>query len=66
MTENQIKYREYLIHVFDDHNCDMEATIKWEYDHFPSMRTGVRDAHRELTIKERNEVLKEVLMEGAK
>jgi len=66
MTTEQVKYRKYLIRVFEDHNCDMEATIKWVYDHFPSMQTGVRDAHKELTVQERNEVLSEVLMEGAK
>lgn len=62
MTPEQIKYRNYLIAVFNDHNHDMEATIKWMYDHFPSMHTGVREAHKQLTIQQRNEVMREILM----
>lgn len=62
MTPDQVKYRDYLYRVFEDHNEDMEATIKWVYDHFPSMPVGIRDAHKQMTIQQRDEVMRELLM----
>lgn len=62
MTADQIKYRDFLIEKFNDHNCDMVSTLGYVTRH--RLPRDVQLANRNLSIVERNEVVRAVCMLG--
>lgn len=63
MTTDQTKYYDFLIKQFNDHNHDMVSTLGYVTRH--RLPRDVQLANRNLSIEERNEVVKTVCMLGA-
>jgi hypothetical protein len=64
MTEDQIKFRKFLITVYQDQRNDMIRTIVWLANHFPHLPREVHAAYLRLSSPERNAVIREVCMMG--
>lgn len=63
MTTDQMKYYDFLIKQFNDYNYDMVSTIGYVTRH--RLPRDVQAANRNLSIDERNEVIKKICMLGA-
>lgn len=64
MTQNQIKFRDYLLRIFADHRHDMISSIIWLSRHFNQLPHDVHVAYRHLSVAERNTVIREVCLMG--
>lgn len=64
MTEDQIKFRQLLIPIYQDQRNDMIRTIVWLSNHFNKLPHEVHAAYLRLSSPERNAVIREVCMMG--
>lgn len=64
MTKDQIKFKNYFIQIFEQHDCNIIRSICWMGRHFHVMPDDVRVCYHHLSGKERNEVIKEICMLG--
>ena len=64
MTAGQIAYRNFVIHNFADHQYDLGRTLTWCERHYFKLAESERIAINHLSIRERNEVLLEVVTIG--
>lgn len=62
VTNDQIKYRNFLIKQFNAHNDDIVSTISYITRH--QLPRDIQAINRGLSIPERNEVIKEICMLG--
>ncbi|MCT3574149.1 hypothetical protein [Levilactobacillus brevis] len=64
MTEDQIKFRNYLISIYQDQRNDMIRSIMWMANHFNRLPHEIHAAYLRLSSPERNAVIREVCMMG--
>lgn len=64
MTEDQIKFRNYLILIYQDQRNDMFRAIMWMANHFNRLPHEIHAAYLRLSSLERNAVIREVCMMG--
>lgn len=62
MTDDQIKYRDFIIKIFKDHNQDIVSALAYATRH--RLPYAVQDANRNLSVQQRNEVIEEILYAG--
>ncbi|STX19336.1 hypothetical protein [Levilactobacillus brevis] len=64
MNNDQIKFRQFLIDVYQDQRNDMIRTIVWLSNHFNKLPHEVHASYLRLSSPERNAVIREVCMMG--
>ena len=64
MTQDQIKFRQFLIGVYQDQRNDMIRSIVWLSRHFNHIPRDIHAAYLRLSSPERNAVIREVCMMG--
>ncbi len=65
MTHNQIVFRTYFNKQFEAHNHDLFSTILWWRNHGKYIYVHQRevfDAYKDLSVKEINQVIREILL----
>ena len=64
MTTGQKVYRRFVLCNYEDHQYDLGRTLTWCERHFHKLSDPERIAMNHLTIRERNEVLSEIITLG--
>ncbi|WP_203640699.1 hypothetical protein [Levilactobacillus andaensis] len=64
MTNDQITFRKYLLHIFVDQRHDIISSLVWISNHYYRLPYHFQSAYRALSVDERNAVIREVLMNG--
>lgn len=64
MTTQQRVYRRFVLRNFADHQFDLGRTLTWCERHINKLSDPERVAMNSLTVRERNEVLQEVIQLG--
>ncbi|WP_367364912.1 hypothetical protein [Pediococcus parvulus] len=65
MTKDQITFRTAFIKQFEEHNSDLFGTILWWRNHGKYIYMHQReafDAYKNLSVKEINQVIREILL----
>lgn len=62
MNNNQKIYRAFILRSFEEYHYDMVGTLGWCQRHQYKLLTPERDAIRELTVREKNAVISELLI----
>ncbi|WP_347786915.1 hypothetical protein [Levilactobacillus brevis] len=62
MNENQKVYRRFVLRAFEDHHQDIVRALAWCQLHFYSLLKIERDAIQQLSSRERNAVISEILL----
>ncbi|ABJ64249.1 hypothetical protein [Levilactobacillus brevis] len=62
MNENQKVFRRFVLRSFEDHHEDMTRALGWCQLHFYSLLKVERDAIQQLSSRERNAVISEILL----
>lgn len=62
MTEDQKVFRRYVLRSFEDHHRDMTQALIWCQYHFNRQLKVDRDAIQKLSSRERNAVIREILL----
>lgn len=64
MTLGQKVFRRFVLRSFEEHQCDLGRTLCWCERHYNKLAEPERIAMNHLSIKERNEVLLEIVQLG--
>ena len=64
MTVGQKVFRRFVLRSFEDHQYDLGRTLTWCERHYHKLSEPERIAMNHLSIKERNEVLLEIIDMG--
>lgn len=65
MSKDQITFREFFYEQFEEHNHDLFGTILWWRNHGKYIfmnHEEVFDAYKNLSVKEVNQVIREILL----
>ncbi|GAX04567.1 hypothetical protein IWT140_02209 [Secundilactobacillus pentosiphilus] len=64
VTTDQIKFKNYFVKVFMQHDDDVIRSLSWMNSHFNYMPDDVRLSYHHLSSLQKNAVIKEICMLG--
>ncbi|WP_354631146.1 hypothetical protein [Levilactobacillus brevis] len=64
MTAGQKAFRRFVLRSFEEHQYDLGRTLTWCERHYHKLSEPERIAMNHLSVKERNEVLLEIINMG--
>lgn len=64
MTTDQIKFKNYFVKVFMQHDDDIIRALGWMEKHFNYMPYDVKQSYQHLSSLQKNAVIKEICMLG--